>query len=102
MDCQNTFNKLLVRLGFLPSFSVHTTKDAETENLVVERERTISELNEQANTFAAVAAVVQKQVESSKDDIERVLDHLKSVSQTAADARSILETIIAKRERGNK
>lgn len=98
MNCIAAVKRLLVRAGILSPFTSDTQKDAETEDLVVERGRAIDRIDAQTKTFYAQSADMEKKVEHGKDDLEKVLAHLKDVSSRAADARTILESMMVKRQ----
>lgn len=86
-------------IGLVPSFTNETIDDAETESLVVQRSKTMGELDAQTKTFYAQSADIEAKVKNETDDISNVLDHLSRVSKHATDARTIIEQIIARRER---
>jgi len=97
MDFIAAARRALVYAGIVSPFTFDTVKDAETENLVVERQREMGKLNEQNKKFYAKSADMEHQVNLEKYDLENRMDHLKRVTSATVDARAILEGIIARR-----
>jgi hypothetical protein len=98
MNCIVAVKRLLVRAGIMNAFTSDTQKDAETEDLVVERGRALNALDAQTKTFYAQSADMEQKVEHGQDDLEKVLAHIKAMTNRAADARTILEGMMTKRQ----
>jgi hypothetical protein len=98
MNCIGAVKRALVRLGILPSFTDDEFKDAETENIVAERDALMSKLQEEHNTFNQKIARVSEVVENRTNDVHGILDHIRNMS-AAADARMLFENMIADRHR---
>lgn len=98
MDCIAAVKRFLTRTGLLPAFGPETVSEAETDNLVYDRSRSLGELKEQQARFQAQSDHIESRLNSERGDIDNVLNHLKRTSQTAVDARTIIEQIISKRQ----
>jgi hypothetical protein len=98
MNCIAAVKRLLERAGILQPFSDYTVKDAETENLMVERVRSLNELNEHNRQFYERTSVLEQKVKNDIGEFENMVGHLQR-SKKSDDARTIIENIIAKRKR---
>lgn len=71
-----TIKRALVWAGIMPIYSVDDIKDAETENLNVERERTIIQLSERSQAFKDKTQEILASVDQRKDEL---LGHIQTV-----------------------
>lgn len=94
MGCIGAVKRALVRLGVLPSFTREEMSEAHTDDLIIERERTMGELVKQTETFKAKSESLVGEVGRRKIDLESVLDHIKQASVATADARSLIESML--------
>lgn len=96
MTCIGAVKRFLVRLGVMPSFTDDEFKEAETENIVKEREQAMSQLQEKYATFASKSERVVQAVE--QNDLQSLLNDIRKMS-VPADARTLFENMITHRVR---
>lgn len=97
MGIRTMIQRLLQRAGMLAPYNDKTVQAAETENLIHDRERIIASLDAANKTFYERSTATEEKVSHGREEVNGVVDGLKRASVHAADARSILENIIAKR-----
>lgn len=102
MDCIAAVKRIGVWLGLLRSFSSDVRDDAETDNLIVDRERALDSISAENEKFTHRSKEVAADVERSKGDLEVILHHLKRVSSSAADARTLIEEMMVARKPGTR
>lgn len=73
-------------------------KEAETENLVVDRERTMSDLVNSSAMFKKRSEHIVAATERRKNDLEALLGHMKQINTASGDAHTLIERIM----RGDK
>lgn len=98
MGCIAAVKRFLTRTGLVPAFGPETVTDAETDNLIYDRSRSLGALKEQHDKFQVQSDHIESRLDTERGDIDHVLNHLKRASQSAADARTIIEQIISKRQ----
>lgn len=84
----------LIRFGFLQSPTEVEVKEAETENLVVDRASALRELKQSTETFKETSEQIAAETELRKDDLEELLVQMKSINVAAGTASNILDRLI--------
>ena len=93
----SAFKSALVRLGILQSPTEVEVKEAETENLVVDRASALRELSQSTAAFKETTEQIAAETELRKDDLEELLGHMKNINVASGSANNIIERLIGQR-----
>jgi len=100
--CIGTVRGALIKLGICQSPSEVEIREAETDNLIVDRERTMSELVQHSATFKEKSEHIEAVTEQRKDDLEALLWHIEQINSASVNAHTLIERLISAREGGQK
>jgi hypothetical protein len=95
-----TLRRALIRLGIYPSPTDVELKEAETDNLVVDRERVISQLAQHGADFKKRSNVLEAVTDKRKDDLSALLGHIKQINNSSASARTLIERLLSENRDG--
>lgn len=84
----------LIRWGIVQCPTEVEVKEAETENLVVDRASALRELKQSTEEFKETSEQIAAVTELRKDDLEELLVQMKSINVAAGTASNILDRLI--------
>lgn len=82
-----TIKRALMWAGIMPLFSDDEVKDAETQNLTVDRERTIIQLTEASKRFKDKTQEILANVDRGKNELLGHIENIGASSPLTADRR---------------
>lgn len=97
MACIGTLRGALTMLGICHRPSAVEVKEAETENLLVDRQRTMSELVRSSASFKEKSELIEAATEQRKDDLEALLGHINQINCASRNAHTLIERLISSR-----
>lgn len=97
MTCIGAMRRALVRLGFYPQLTDVEAKEAETENLVHDRSKVMGELVTRAATFKERSKALESNADTSRSDLEELLEHIHQINRVSEKAQSLLTRLLKNR-----